>query len=353
MHYPLSHRRRSSSGTTRASVFDALTDPDTDYRRADCTRGPRSLGRGVWPQPREFATVKRLVAALRQMGFDYVFDTNFTADLTIMEEGSEFIERFTHASEHKWPMFTSCCPGWVRFVKSQFPEYVDSLSTAKSPQQMFGAVAKSYFAQKLGVDPHKICVISIMPCIAKKSECALPTMNDACGDPDVDIVLTTRELTRMMRSEHIIPEPTWMKPSLTAPWAPAPARPLSSAPPAALWTRPCAAPISCSPAQNPDAGRLHGRCAAWTAWKEAMLQYPRQPATVRVAVVSGLGNTRKLMQALRERRSSSTTLSRSWPVPAAAPAAAASPSTTAQSWLSSRGNVLWALDASDARPLLP
>ena len=85
-----------------------------------------------------------------------------------MEEGSEFLQRFTHKEDYKWPMFTSCCPGWVRFVKSQFPEYTDNLSTAKSPQQMFGAVAKSYFAEKMGIDPHKMRVISVMPCIAKK-----------------------------------------------------------------------------------------------------------------------------------------------------------------------------------------
>lgn len=134
------------------------------------------------------------MAALRRLGFDYVFDTNFSADLTIMEEGSEFLERFTHRDRYHWPMFTSCCPGWVRFIKSQFPHYVDCLSTAKSPQQMFGAVAKTYFAEKIGVDPHRMFVVSIMPCMAKKSECALPTMRDACGDPDVDAVLTTREM---------------------------------------------------------------------------------------------------------------------------------------------------------------
>ena len=87
--------------------------------------------------------VGKLVAALKRLGFDYVFDTNFTADLTIMEEGSEFVERFTHRGKYRWPMFTSCCPGWVRFLKTQFPDYTGNLSTAKSPQQMFGAVAKS------------------------------------------------------------------------------------------------------------------------------------------------------------------------------------------------------------------
>ena len=87
-----------------------------------------------------------------------------------MEEGSEFVERFTHKDQYSWPMFTSCCPGWIRFVKTQYPQYVKNLSTAKSPQQMFGAMSKTYIAQKLGVDPDKIFSVSIMPCVAKKYE---------------------------------------------------------------------------------------------------------------------------------------------------------------------------------------
>ena len=102
-------------------------------------------------------------------------------------------------------MFTSCCPGWVRFVKGQFPQFAKNLSTAKSPQQMFGAVAKSYFAEKIGVDPKDMRVISVMPCTSKKAEAALPTMKDACGDPDVDVVITTRELVRMLRCSMIDP----------------------------------------------------------------------------------------------------------------------------------------------------
>ena len=104
-------------------------------------------------------------------------------------------------------MFTSCCPGWVRFLKTQYPSYTDHLSTAKSPQQMFGAVAKSYFAEKMGLDPKKVFVASIMPCSAKKAESELPTMKDACGDPDVDVVLTTREMCRLFRSDCIVPRP--------------------------------------------------------------------------------------------------------------------------------------------------
>lgn len=145
----------------------------------------------------------QLVTALKRMGFHYVFDTVFSADLTIMEEGSEFLKRFLAGDTKRYPIFTSCCPGWVRFLKSQYPELTGRLSTAKSPQQMFGAVAKTYFANIIHADPRAIYSISIMPCVAKKAECALPTMrNDGYG-ADVDLALTTRELDRMLRAEHI------------------------------------------------------------------------------------------------------------------------------------------------------
>ena len=185
-------------------VLDALADPEitTVVQIAPAVRVAWAESFGLTGKK---AATGKMVAALRRLGFDYVFDTNFSADLTIMEEGSEFLERFTHRDRYHWPMFTSCCPGWVRFLKSQFPNYVDCLSTAKSPQQMFGAVAKTYFAEKIGVDPHRMFVVSIMPCMAKKSECALPTMRDACGDPDVDAVLTTREMDRLFRSDNIQP----------------------------------------------------------------------------------------------------------------------------------------------------
>ncbi len=155
---------------------------------------------------RDEATVKRLVACIRRTGVDYIFDTNFSADLTIMEEANEFLERLTHKEEHKWPMFTSCCPGWVRFLKSQYPDMVSQLSTAKSPQQMFGAVAKSYYADLLGVDGSRIFSVSIMPCTAKKHEADLPVMIDAGAGQDVDIVLTTREVGRLLRAKHIKPQ---------------------------------------------------------------------------------------------------------------------------------------------------
>lgn len=155
---------------------------------------------------REDATVGKIVHALKKMGVDYVFDTAFSADLTIMEEGNEFLERLKKGGTKVRPMFTSCCPGWVRFVKSQFPHMVPQLSTAKSPQQMFGAVMKTYFAQSIGVEPENIYTVSIMPCLAKKGEAKMELFHEEYAGHDIDAVLTTRELERMIRSAHILPE---------------------------------------------------------------------------------------------------------------------------------------------------
>ncbi len=165
--------------------------------------------RAAWGEtmdiPEYEATVGRMVAAVRALGVDYVFDTDFSADLTIMEEGHELLERLKNADKKgtRMPMFTSCCPGWVRFLKTQYPEYVDNLSTAKSPQQMFGAIAKSYYADLLQVDPEKIFCVSCMPCTAKKYECDVPEINGSEASKDVDAVLTTRELGRMIRMSQI------------------------------------------------------------------------------------------------------------------------------------------------------
>ncbi len=147
----------------------------------------------------EKATVNLLAGALKAAGFDYVFDTSFTADLTIMEEGSEFLERLKKGNLDRYPMFTSCCPGWVRFVKTQFPQLVGQLSTAKSPQQMFGSVIKDYWAKRMGKQPKEIFSVSVMPCTAKKAECDIPTMQRD-GVKDVDCVLTTREAVKLINS---------------------------------------------------------------------------------------------------------------------------------------------------------
>lgn len=142
----------------------------------------------------------KMVAALKRLGFDKVFDTDFAADLTIMEEGTELIDRINNGG--KLPMITSCSPGWIKFCEHFFPDFLDNLSTCKSPQQMFGAVAKSYYAKKAGIDPSKIFVVSVMPCTAKKFECKRPELSHN-GYPDVDVVITTRELAKMIKQARI------------------------------------------------------------------------------------------------------------------------------------------------------
>lgn len=142
----------------------------------------------------------KMVASLRSLGFDKVFDTDFTADLTIMEEGSELIKRVKEGGQ--LPMVTSCSPGWINFIEVFYPELLPHLSTCKSPQQMFGALAKTYFAEKAGVDPSKMVVVSIMPCSAKKYEAERPEMNSS-GYQDVDYVLTTRECAQMIKEAGI------------------------------------------------------------------------------------------------------------------------------------------------------
>lgn len=145
-------------------------------------------------------TTGKMVAALRRMGFDYIFDTNWGADLTIMEEAHEVVERLN--GKGKLPILTSCCPGWIKFIEHQFPNLIDIPSSCKSPHEMQGAISKTYFAKKLGVDPSKIVVVSIMPCVAKKYEAARPELSVE-GKSDVDSVITTRELAAMIKEAGI------------------------------------------------------------------------------------------------------------------------------------------------------
>lgn len=186
-------------------VLAAVEDPEkiTIVQIAPAVRTAWGEELGV---DREIATEKRLVGSLRKIGFDYIFDTNFSADLTIMEEGTEFLTRLPEIQEKKFPMFTSCCPGWVSFLRTKYPQYVSRLSTAKSPQQMFGAIAKTYYADMLGVDPTQIFVVSLMPCVAKKRERTLEGMDSAGTGSDVDAVLTTREVGRLLKAYYIKPE---------------------------------------------------------------------------------------------------------------------------------------------------
>jgi iron-only hydrogenase group A len=186
-------------------TWEALDDPRKHVVVQTAPAIRAALGECFGYEPGTLVTGK-MVSALRQLGFDGVFDTNFTADLTIMEEGTELLTRLKKALVDKedvaLPMFTSCSPGWIKYAEYYYPEYLPNLSTCKSPQQMFGAVAKTYYAQKIGKKPEDIVVVSVMPCTAKKFEAQRPEMNDS-GVRDVDFVLTTRELGKMIQQAGI------------------------------------------------------------------------------------------------------------------------------------------------------
>jgi iron-only hydrogenase group A len=186
-------------------VWEALDDPKKTVVVQTAPAIRAALGECFGFPPGTLVTGK-MVSALRQMGFDRVFDTNFTADLTILEEGTELLTRLKGALVEKkpvaLPMFTSCSPGWIRYAEHFWPDILPNISTCKSPQQMFGAVAKTYFAEKIGKKAEDIFVVSVMPCTAKKFECQRPEM-DSSGSRDVDVVLTTRELGRMIKMAGI------------------------------------------------------------------------------------------------------------------------------------------------------
>jgi NADP-reducing hydrogenase subunit HndD len=186
-------------------VWNALDKPDNHVIVQTAPAIRAALGECFGYPPGTLVTGK-MVAALRRLGFCAVFDTNFTADLTIVEEGTELLTRLKQALVEKQPvalpMFTSCSPGWIKFMEYYHPDLLPNLSTCKSPQQMFGAIAKTYYANKLGKRPEQIVVVSVMPCTAKKFECQRPEM-DVSGARDVDIVLTTRELGKMIRAAGI------------------------------------------------------------------------------------------------------------------------------------------------------
>ncbi len=186
-------------------VFDAIYDPNkfVVVQTAPATRV--AIGEEFGMEPGSRVTGK-MVAALRRLGFDKVLDTDFTADLTIMEEGTELLTRLKEAlvdgKEVVLPMLTSCSPGWIKFQEHLYPEFLDNLSTCKSPQQMFGPLAKTYYAEKVNKNPAEMVVVSIMPCTAKKFEAERPEMRGS-GYKDVDYVLTTRELGRMIHQAGI------------------------------------------------------------------------------------------------------------------------------------------------------
>lgn len=180
-------------------VWDALVNPELHVVVQTAPAVRVALGEEFEMEAGTIVTGK-MVNALKMLGFKKVFDTDFAADLTIMEEGTELIDRIQNNGA--LPLITSCSPGWVKFLESYYPEFLDNLSTCKSPQQMMGVMLKTYFAEKAQIDPSKIFVVSIMPCTAKKYECARPEMCSS-GYQDVDVVITTRELAKMIKQAGI------------------------------------------------------------------------------------------------------------------------------------------------------
>jgi NADP-reducing hydrogenase subunit HndD len=180
-------------------VWEALTNPKK-HVIVQVAPSIRVSIAEEFEQPAGELSTGKLVAALRELGFKKVFDTDFSADLTIMEEGSELLQRVQNGGV--LPMMTSCCPGWIKYIEHYYPEWLPHVSSCKSPQQMFGALAKTYYAKLAGIAAEDIFLVSVMPCIAKKFESSRPEMR-ASGYRDVDVVLTTRELGRMLRHQGI------------------------------------------------------------------------------------------------------------------------------------------------------
>jgi NADH-quinone oxidoreductase subunit G len=243
-------------------------------------------------------TVGKMYAALKRLGFDYVFDTNFTADLTIMEEGTELIERVK--SGGKLPLITSCSPGWIKFMETYFSDFSEYTSTCKSPQQMFGALVKTYFAKEKGIDPANIVSVSIMPCTAKKFEARRPEMNDS-GFQDVDHVLTTREFVRMIREARLdfknLPEEAANDIMGAYTGAATIFGATGGVMEAAIRTAYYL--LAGTPLSNLDVKIVRGM----EGIKEGTLSIPTKELgklDVKVAVAHGLGNARKLMEKVRK-----------------------------------------------------
>ena len=272
-------------------VWSAINDPDKIVIVQTAPAVRVALGEELGMEPGSIVTGK-MVAALRNLGFDKIFDTNFSADLTIMEEGHEFLHRLTNGGV--LPMITSCSPGWVNMIELKYPDLLPHLSSAKSPQQMFGAIAKTYYAEKAGIDPAKIVSVSVMPCTAKKAEAARPEMN-ASGYRDVDVVITTRELGRMIREAGLdfkhLPEDSYDSPLGTGTGAAVIFGTTGGVMEAAL--RPVADVLTGENLQTVDYNDVRGM----EQTREAELTIAGN--TVKIAVVHTLASARKILERIR------------------------------------------------------
>ncbi|NPV93483.1 MAG: 2Fe-2S iron-sulfur cluster binding domain-containing protein [Firmicutes bacterium] len=271
-------------------VWAAIADPNKHVIVQTAPAVRVAIGEAFGLAPGSVAT-GQMVAALRLIGFDKVFDTDFTADLTIMEEGSELLERVSKGGV--LPLITSCSPGWIKFIEHFYPQLLPHVSTCKSPQQMFGALAKTFYAEKSGIDAKDIFSVSIMPCTAKKFEAQRPEMNSS-GYQDVDVVLTTRELARMFKLAGIdfskLPEENYDDPLGISTGAAVIFGATGGVMEAALRT--VYEIVTKEDLPSVDFNEVRGL----TGIKEATVQVGDLP--VKVAVAHSLGNARKLLDAI-------------------------------------------------------
>ena len=273
-------------------VWDAIADPDKVVVVQTAPAVRAALGE-EFGMPIGTPVTGKMAASLRRLGFDHVFDTDTGADITIMEEGAELISRIKNGG--KLPMITSCSPGWIKFCEHNFPDFLDNLSSCKSPHQMFGAIIKSYWAEKHNIDPSKIVNVSVMPCVAKKFECGRDEM-EVDGLRDVDIVISTRELARMIKNAGIqfneLPDEKFDAPFEEASGAGVIFGATGGVMEAALRT--VADVLSGKELDAIEYTAVRGT----EGIKEATVEIGDMK--VRVAIAHGLGNARKLLDSIRE-----------------------------------------------------
>ena len=272
-------------------VLEAVADPEK-YVCVQTAPSVRAALGEEFGYPMGTDVEGKMAAALRRIGFDKVFDTDFSADLTIMEEAHEFLDRVQNGGV--LPMITSCSPGWIKYCEHYFPDMTENLSSCKSPQQMFGAVLKTYYAEKMGIDPKKIVSVSIMPCTAKKFEIGRPDQS-AAGVPDVDYAMTTRELARMIKRLGIrfneLPDEGFDDPLGESTGAAVIFGATGGLMEAALRT--AVETLTGEELPNPDFVDVRGTKGI----KEAT--YNVAGMDVKVAVASGLGNARQLLEKVK------------------------------------------------------
>jgi len=282
-------------------VWKALQDPTKTVVIQTAPAIRAALGVEFGYEPGNCVT-GQMASALKEMNFNYVFDTDFAADLTILEEGTELLKRLSAFlagdKEVKLPMLTSCCPAWVKFFEHQFPEMNDIPSTARSPQQMFGAIAKTYFADKLGIKRENLVVVSIMPCLAKKYECQRDEFSTN-GNPDVDFAVSTRELAHLIKQANIdfniLPDQDFDKPMGESTGAAVIFGTTGGVIEAAART--AYEIFTGKTLEKVDFKQLRGM--EWI--REATVDFDGTP--IKIGIAHGLGNARKLLQDIKDGKS--------------------------------------------------